>query len=55
MGEAMADICLIYGFNMVFCPTYQTHTEPLIFYFVLLLSVAMGWLRISQSSIQFPQ
>ena len=47
MGEAMVHICLINGFTMGCCPTYQTHMEPLSFTFVFPLSVAMGWLRIS--------
>ena len=46
MGEAMVHICLINGFTMGCCPTYQTHMEPLSFTFVFPLSVAMGWLRI---------
>ena len=56
MGEAMSHICLIYGFYMGCCPTYQTDMEPqsLSFTFVYLLSVAMGWLPISQSSIHSP-
>ena len=42
MGEAMAYIYLIYGFNMGCCRTYQTHMEPLIFYFCLYIVCFYG-------------